>query len=130
MWIQDAEWLPQVDELCHALAVRLGSNLQISMLTLVNCCQGLITLDKEALAVQTIRFYLHECLSALPDIFSKPRPTMVEICLTCLNSQPVKAPSTTHSPDTLHTPFLQYYLMGSACDQGALGLREIFSRNS
>ena len=46
MWISQAEWPLMADELCHALVVELGStnfnsdNVS-SMLTLVNCCQGL-----------------------------------------------------------------------------------------
>ncbi|RPB03811.1 hypothetical protein L873DRAFT_100552 [Choiromyces venosus 120613-1] len=53
MWICHAERPLRADELCHALAVELGStdfnagNVP-SIATLVNCCQGLITVDKEA----------------------------------------------------------------------------------
>jgi len=53
MWISLAEQVLQADELCDALAVQIGStdfdvgNIP-SMSTLVNCCQGLITVDKEA----------------------------------------------------------------------------------
>ena len=52
MWISHAKRPLRVDELCHALAVQLGStdfdigNIP-SVPTLVNCCQGLITVDKE-----------------------------------------------------------------------------------
>ncbi|RPA88445.1 hypothetical protein L873DRAFT_1584699, partial [Choiromyces venosus 120613-1] len=62
---------PQADELCHALAVQIGStdfdvgNIP-SMSTLVNCCQGLITVDKEASTVRLIHFTLQEYLSAHP----------------------------------------------------------------
>ena len=51
MWISHAERPLQADELCHALAVQLGytdfdaGNIP-SIQTLVNCCQGLITIDK------------------------------------------------------------------------------------
>ena len=53
--------------------------------------------------MRMIHFALQEYLSAHPDIFSKPHSAMAEIRLTYLNSQHVKAPSTTHSPDTLNT---------------------------
>ena len=113
MWISHAERPLQADELCHALAVKLGStdfntgNVP-SMSTLVSCCQGLITVDKEASTVRLIHFTLQEYLSAHPDLFSRPHSAMAEICLTYLNSQQVKALSTSPSPDTQNTPFLEY----------------------
>ncbi|RPA98207.1 hypothetical protein L873DRAFT_1061721 [Choiromyces venosus 120613-1] len=78
------------------------------MSTLVNCCQGLITVDKEASTVRLIHFTLQEYLSAHPDIFSSPHLAMAEICLTYLNSRQVKALLTAPSPDTQSAPFLQY----------------------
>ena len=112
MWISHAERPLQADELCHALAVQLGStdfdvgNIP-SIPTLVNCCQGLITVDKEASTVRLLHFTLQEYLSAHPDIFSKPHSVMAEICLTYLNSQSVKALSTNPS-NTRNAPFLKY----------------------
>jgi len=113
MWISLAERPLRADELCHALAVQLGStdfevgNLP-SMMTLVSCCQGLITVDKEASTVRLIHFTLQGYLSSGPDIFSRPHSAMAEICLTYLNSQQVKAFSTVPSPDTRKAPFLEY----------------------
>jgi len=113
MWISHAERPLRADELCHALAVQLGStdfdvgNIP-SMSTLVNCCQGLITVDKEASTVPLIHFTLQEYLFSRPDIFSKPHSAMAEICLTYLNSQSVKAFSTALSPDIQNAPFLEY----------------------
>ena len=113
MWISHAERPLRSDELCHALAVRLSStdfdvgNIS-SMSTLVNCCQGLITVDKEASTVRLIHFTLQEYLSARLDIFSKPHSVMAEICLTYLNSQSVKALSTDPSPNIRNAPFLEY----------------------
>ena len=63
MWISHVERPLRADELCYALAVKLGStdfdvgNIP-SMSTLVNCCQGLITVDKEASTVRLIHFTL------------------------------------------------------------------------
>ena len=105
MWISHAERPPQAEELCHALAVQLGStefdvgNIP-SMSTLVNCCQGLITVDKEASTVRLIHFTLQEYLSVHPDIFIKPHSAMAEIWLTYLSSQQVKTLSTAISEDT------------------------------
>jgi len=113
MWISYAERPLQADELCQALGVQLGSadfdagNIP-SMSTLVNCCQGLITVDKEASIVRLIHFTLQEYLSGHLDLFIKPHSAIAEICLTYLNSQQVKALSTAHSPNTRNTPFLQY----------------------
>ena len=113
MWISHAERPLQADELCHYLAVQLGStdfdagNIP-STSTLVSCCQGLITVDREASTVRLIHFTLQEYLSAHPDVFSKPHSAMAEICLTYLNSPRVKGFSTSPSPDAQSTPFLQY----------------------
>ena len=113
MWISYAERPLRADELCHALAVRLSttnfntSNVP-SMSALIGCCQGLITVDKEASTVRLIHFTLQEYLFAHPDIFSRPHSVIAEICLTYLNSQQVKALSTDPSPGIQNTPFLEY----------------------
>ena len=113
MWISNAERPLRADELCHALAVQLGTtdfdfgNIP-SISTLVSCCQGLSTVDKEASTVRLIHFTLQEYLSSRPDIFSNPQSAIAEICLTYLNSQLVKALSVAPSPDTRNAPFLEY----------------------
>ena len=113
MWISHAERPLRADELCHALAVKLGStdfdvgNIP-SIPTLVNCCQGLITVDEEASTVRLIHFTLQEYLSSHPDIFSKPHSVMAEVCLTYLNSKSVKALLTDPSPNIQNAPFLEY----------------------
>ena len=113
MWISHAERPLQADELCHALAVELGStdfntgNVP-SISILVSCCQGLITVDKEASTVRLIHFTLQEYLSTHPDIFNRPHSAMTEICLTYLNTQQVKALSTSYFPNSWSTPFLDY----------------------
>ena len=113
MWISFAERPLRVDELCHALAVELGStdfntdNVP-SMSTLVGCCQGLIIVDEKASIVRLIHFTLKEYLSVHSDIFSRPHSAMAEICLTYLHSEQVKAISADAYPDMLDTPFLEY----------------------
>ena len=113
MWISHAERPLKADELCHALAVELGStdfsvgNVP-SVSTLISSCQGLITVDKEASTVRLIHFTLQEYLSAHPDIFSSPHSAIAEICLTYLNSQQVKRLSTAPSARSQSTPFLEY----------------------
>jgi len=74
MWVSHAERPLRADELCHALAVELGStefnadNIP-SISTLVGCCQGLITVDKESSIVRLVHFVLQKYLSVNPDIF-------------------------------------------------------------
>ena len=113
MWICYAERPLMVDELCHALAIELSStdlnpdNIP-SITALVGCCQGLITVDKEASTVRLIHYTLQEYLSTTPYIFTRPHSAMAEICLTYLNFDQVKAIPSDYSPDILKLPFLKY----------------------
>ena len=107
MWISYAERPLTPDELCHALSIELGSTYfnvlnMPSIMTLMNCCQGLITVDKEASTVQLVHFTLREYLSAHPDIFTGSHSGMAEICLTYLNCPQVKVLSA-DSLDNLYT---------------------------
>ena len=113
MWISHAERPLKPDELCHALAVEIGSpNFNIdnvpSIGTLLSCCQGLIVVDKKASVVRLIHFTLQEYLRAHLKLFSTAHSTMAETCLSYLNSQQVKALSTIPSLDLQSTPFLEY----------------------
>ena len=61
MWISHAERPLKADELCHALAVEIGSpNVDTdnipSISTLLACCQGLVVVEKEASTVRLIHF--------------------------------------------------------------------------
>ena len=116
MWISYAEVPLDPDELCHALTIELDStdfnadNIP-SITTIVSCCQGLISVDKEELSVRLIHFTLKEYFSSNPDIFCRPHSVMAETCLTYLNSQQVKALSANplfdiHNPHD--HPFLEY----------------------
>ena len=113
MWISHSERPLEVDELCHALGVEIGSpdldgdNVP-SIGTLLACCQGLIAVDKEASTVRLIHFTLHEYLLAHPELFGKAHSAMAETCLSYLNSHQVRALSTTPYPDLRDTPFLEY----------------------
>ena len=117
MWACHAERPLSVGEFCHALAIELDStdfnagNVP-SITTLVSCCQGLITTDKEGSTVRLIHFTLREYLSTHPDIFGRPHSALAEICLTYLNCPQVKVLSTDglDHPDALfnNNPFLKY----------------------
>jgi len=113
MWISHSERPLKADELCHALAVEIGSsNLNTdnipSINTLLACCQGLFVVEKESSTVRLIHFTLQEHLRTHPDIFSTAHSTMAETCLTYLNSDQIKASSTTPYPHLRDTPFLEY----------------------
>jgi len=113
MWISHAERPLTTDELCHALAVEIGSpNINHdnapSIGTLLACCQGLIVVDKEASSVRLVHFTLQEYLQAHPDLFGAAHSTMAETCLSYLNSQEVKAISSNLSFELQSTPFLEY----------------------
>jgi len=102
-----------VDEICHALAVQIGSNdldcdnmPRIS--TILDCCQGLVTIEKGTSAVRLIHYTLQEYLRTHPDLFHRAHSTMAETCLTYLNFQHVKDLAAHLYPNPRSTPFLKY----------------------
>jgi len=113
MWISHAERPLKLDELCHALAVEIGSpgvnsdNVP-SIGTLLSCCHGLFVVDKKASTVRLIHSTLQEYLRARPKLFGGAHSTMAETCLSYLNSQQIKALWTSPSPDLRGIPFLEY----------------------
>jgi len=113
MWISHSERPLKADELCHALGVEIGSadldsdNVP-SIGTLLCCCQGLVSLDKEASTVRLVHFTLQEYLLAHPQLFDRAHSTMAETCLTYLNSHEVHTLSASPSSDLRGTPFLEY----------------------
>ena len=113
MWVSHAERPLSADELRCALAVELGStdfnagNIP-SIRTLESCCQGLITVDKEASTVRLIHYTVMEYVTYRPDILSKPHSAMAEICLTYLNSEQVKAIPVNRYAGPLDNSFLNY----------------------
>jgi len=113
MWISHSRRPLEVDELCHAIAIRIGSsdldNDQIPAIpTWLSCCQGLVIVDKGASTVRLIHFTLQEYLGTHSDLFGKAHATMAETCLTYLNFQHVKDLSACASLDRRGMPFLEY----------------------
>jgi len=112
-WVCHAERPFQVDELCHALEVEIGErefdpeNVP-SIGTLLDCCQGLITVDVEALNVRLIHYTVQEYLCSHPGLFSKPHSILAETCLTYLNSRQVKRHTPHALPNHGSMPFLKY----------------------
>ena len=113
MWISHSVRPLKADELCHALAIEIGSpNLNTenvpSIGTVLACCQGLVVVEKEASAVRLIHFTLQEYIRAHLDNFVLAHSTIAEVCLTYLNSGLVKALSTGPSTNLQDMPFLEY----------------------
>ena len=112
-WVCHSEQPLQVDELCHALTMKTREmdfdpeNVP-SIGTLLDCCQGLISVDAEASTVRLIHYTVQEYLCSHPDLFSKPHSILAETCLTYLNSLRVQNPTSHSLPDYGSMPFLKY----------------------
>ena len=113
MWISHSEQPLKVDEICHALAVQIGSahmntsNVP-SIRTVLSCCQGLAAVDNRSSTIRLIHFTLKEYLSGRADLFGRAHSKMAETCLTYLNFRTIKELPTSPSPDPRGTPFLEY----------------------
>ena len=113
MWICHSERPLGVDELCHALAVEIGSthfnNDNVpGTETLLTCCQGLVTFDLEASTARLIHHTLREYLCAHCNLFPKADLEMAETCLTYLNSDQARSLPAATQPDLSSMPFLKY----------------------
>ena len=90
MWISCSERPLKADELCHALAVEVGTayfdfdNVP-AILTLLSCTLGLVKVDEQSSTVRLVHFTLQEYFAAHPNLFITPHSMMAEICLTFLN---------------------------------------------
>ena len=113
IWISHSERPLKIHELSHALAVKIGSpsldadNIP-SIGTLLACCQGLVAVDDEGSTVRLAHFTVQGYLRAHPELFCSIHSKMAETCLSYLNSQQVKALSTSPDSDLQTTPFLEY----------------------
>jgi len=113
MWICHSERPLRVDELCHALAVEIGSTYFNSdnvpgTETVLACCQGLVTVDREASTVRLAHHTLREYLTTHRSLFPRAHLEMAETCLTYLNSDQAKALPAKPQPDLSSMPFLKY----------------------
>ena len=113
MWVSHSERPLRVDELCHALAVKIGSadldpeNVP-SIRALLNCCQGLLVVDREASTVRLIHSTLQEHLSTCPNLFDRAHSMIAETCLTYLNFQRFKGFPASDLPHPIPPHFLGY----------------------
>ena len=113
MLISHSERLLNVGEICHALAVEIGStdintNNVPSIRTVLSCCQGLAVVDEGSSTIRLIHFTLKEYLSGHADLFDRPHSKIAETCLTYLNFPAIKDLSASPSPDPRGTPLLGY----------------------
>jgi len=113
MWISHSERPLNVDEICHALAVEIGStdintNNVPSIRTVLGCCQGLAVVDEGSSTIRLIHFTLKEYLSGHANLFERPHSTIAETCLTYLNFRAIRDLSASPSPDPRGTPLLGY----------------------
>jgi len=113
MWISHSEQPLNVDEIRHALAVELGStdiyadNLP-SIRTVLDCCQGLVTVDEGSSTIRLIHFTLKKYLSGDTNFFGGAHSKMAETCLTYLKFQVIKDLPARRSRDPQDIPFLRY----------------------
>ena len=126
MWISNSERQLKARELCHALAVEVGTAaLNVdnvpSIRTLASCTLGLVTIDEQSSTVRLVHFTLQEYLVAYPSLFVTPHSMMAEICLTYLSFQSVCELSTTLGTIPSTMPFLQY----ASCYWGFHARKEI-----
>jgi len=113
LWICYSERPLRVDELCHALAVDIGSthfnsdNVPAAE-ALLACCQGLVTVDKEASTFRLIHHTLREYICTHRNLFPRADLLVAETCLTYLNSDKAQALPAKSQPDLSSMPFLKY----------------------
>ena len=116
MWILNSQRPLRVEELCHALAVEIGSvdldpkNVP-TLRTLLSSCLGLVTVEASSRTFRLVHFTLQEHLASDPTLFNNfhnPHATMAEVCLTYLNFGSVRgiSPSLRGGPSTI--PFVDY----------------------
>ena len=107
MWICHSERQLGAEELCQALAVEIGSteynvNNAPSIRTVLNCCQGLVIVDKEGSTFRLIHHTLQEYLTSISILPQSPHSTIAETCLAYLNSQQVMALSRSSAQKAKH----------------------------
>ena len=130
MWISHSRRPLQVDEICHAIAIRIGSDDLDkddipTISTLLDCCQGLVILDKGAATVRLIHFTLQEHLCTQPDLFDRSHSTMAETCLTHLNFPRIKDLQLARPLTRVKHPSSIFFLiLGNPHANGALRSRE------
>ena len=114
MWISHSRRPLQVDEICHTIAIRIGSNHLDNddippIATLLDSCQGLVTVDMGGSTVRLIQFTLQEHLYTHPHIFDRAHSTIAETFLTYLNFHHLRELPARPPPTPRTIPFLEYF---------------------
>ena len=112
MWVSHAERPLRIDELCHALAIKMeASDLDLENVrpqdTVLRSCLGLAVVDSETSTVRLIHYTVQEYLSragVLPGAHS----TLGQKCLTYLNYDQVKGIPADDVSNLGSMPFLEY----------------------
>ena len=129
MWILNSQRPLRVEELCHALAVEIGSvdldpEKVPQLQTVLSSCLGLVKVETTSRTVRLVHFTLHEHLMSdhtLFNNFHNPHSAIAEVCLTYLNFGYVRGlpPDLDHTPPAI--PFLDY----ASCFWGEHARREM-----
>ena len=140
MWICYSERQLGPEELCQALAVKIGStdynaDDAPSIQTVLSCCQGFVMVDKERSTIRLIHYTLREYLINCRSFFQSPHSTIAETCLTYLNSEQVMALSYTGVQNTQPSGLLQYsslywgaHMREELTNRGRILALKLFSR--
>jgi len=108
MWVLHSERPLSAKELCHALGVELGStdldheNVP-ALRTLLASSLGLVTVEESSSTVRLVHFTLQEHLLSDSTLFHRSHSTIAEVCLTYLNSKPVRdlSPTLSHRSQSI-----------------------------
>jgi len=132
MWITHSERPLKVVELCHALAVEIGSpnfngDDAPSIETLLSCCQGLVVVDKESSTVRLIHFTFQQYLRAHGEFFGHNSlddgRDLLDLFKFAASQDSFGRPLSRSPRHTFSRIF--FLVLGSACKKGPFRSREI-----
>jgi len=126
MWMLYSGRPLRTEELCHALAVEIGStdldpNNVPKLRTLIQSCLGLVVIEESSSTLRLVHFTLHEHLLRDPTLFHSPHSSIAEVCLTYLNFTCLRDPSPTPESAPLAMPLQEY----ASCYWGKHARREM-----
>ena len=113
MWLSHSERPLNVNELCHALGVEIGSgDLDFENIPAIEivlgCSLGLLTVEASSHTVRLVHYTPQEYLSNNSDLFHCPHSTIAETCLTYLNFQCIRDLPPIPGCPLQATPLLEY----------------------
>jgi len=113
MWVAYAERPLRAEELCHALAVEMGSagldpEYVPPLRVLLSSCLGLVTVEESSSTVRFVHFTLQEHLLNDPSLSHSPHSSIAEVCLTYLNFECFWDPLSTSGSSPPEMPLQEY----------------------